>query len=89
MEMYYGVGHEDVKHTIWDKIVYMLMNGYKNKNHNVKHDNHLSNPLYWDLLKVGIHVIGTQRTNCKKWLNVLIVDPKKRLKGIAYIFQVS
>jgi hypothetical protein len=70
MEMYCGVGDEDVKHTTWYKIVYMLINGYKNNNHIVRHDNHFFNPtLYWDILKVGIHVIGTHRTNCIKWLS--------------------
>jgi hypothetical protein len=33
MEMHCGVGHEDVEHAIGYKIVYGLMDGYKNKNY--------------------------------------------------------
>jgi hypothetical protein len=35
MEMYCGVGHEDVKRTTKYKIVYEFMKEYKDKNHNV------------------------------------------------------
>jgi hypothetical protein len=33
MEVYCDVGHEDVEHAIGYKIVYRLMDVYKNKNH--------------------------------------------------------
>jgi len=42
MEMYYGVGHEDVEHATGYRIVYGLMDGYKNKNYIVTCDNFFS-----------------------------------------------
>jgi hypothetical protein len=78
MEMYCGVGHEDVEHAIGYKIVHGLMDGYKNKNYIVTYDKFFSNPtLFWDLLKVGVHATGTYKTNYKGWLGALIIDPKK------------
>jgi hypothetical protein len=44
MEMYCGVGHEDVEHAIGHKIVYVLMDEYKNKNYIVTCDNFFSSP---------------------------------------------
>jgi hypothetical protein len=41
MEIYYGVGHEDVKHVNGYKIVIGLVDGYKNNNHLVTCDNFL------------------------------------------------
>jgi hypothetical protein len=38
IEMYCGVGHEDAKHATGYKIVYGLMDGYKNKNYIVTSD---------------------------------------------------
>jgi len=38
MEIYCGVGHEDVEHVIEYKIVYGSMDGYKNKNYIVTCD---------------------------------------------------
>ncbi len=53
MEMYCGVGHVDVDMQLGYKIVYGLMDGYKNKNYIVTYDNFFSSPaLFWDLLKV-------------------------------------
>jgi hypothetical protein len=39
MDMYYGVGHEDVEYATGYKIVYGLMDGYKNKNYIMTCDN--------------------------------------------------
>ncbi len=65
MEMYCGLGHEDVEHATGYKIVY----GYKNKNYIMTCDNFFFNPtLFWDLLKVGVHVKRTFRTNFKGWM---------------------
>ncbi len=44
MEMYCGVGHEDVEHATKYKIVYKFMNKYKNKNHNVTCNHSFFNP---------------------------------------------
>jgi hypothetical protein len=78
MEMYCGLGHEDVEHATRYKIVY----GFKNKNYIVTCDNFFfSLTLFWDLLKVGVHAIRTCRTTCKGWLGVLIIDPKKGSRG--------
>jgi len=78
MEMYCGVGHEDVEHAIEYKLVYGFMDGYKNKNYIVTCDNFFSSPtLFWDLLKVEVHATRTCKTNCKGWLDALIIDPKK------------
>jgi hypothetical protein len=78
MEMYCDVGQKDVEHAIGYKIVYGLMDEYKNKNYIVTYDNFFFNPtLFWDLLKVGVHVTGTCMTNCKGWLGILTIDPKK------------
>jgi hypothetical protein len=82
MEMNCGVGHEDVEHAIRHKIVYVLMDGYKNKNYIVTCDNFFSSPtLFWDLLKVGVHAIGTCMTNYKRWLGALTTDSKKGSRG--------
>jgi hypothetical protein len=60
MEVYCGTCHEDVKHATWYKIVYGLMDGYKNTNHIVTCDNFFSSlALFWDLWKVGVHAIKT------------------------------
>ncbi len=76
--MYRGVGHEDVEHATRYEIVYGLMDGYKIKNYIMTCDNFFFSPtLFWDLLKVGVHVTGTCRTYCKGWLGVLTIDPKK------------
>jgi len=78
METYCGVGHEDVEHAIGYKIVYGLMDGYKNNNYIVTYDNFFSNlTLFWDLLKVGVHATWNCRTHCKGRLGALIIDPKK------------
>jgi hypothetical protein len=59
-----------------------LMDGYKNKNYIMTCDNFFFNPtLFWDLLKVGVHVKRTFRTNFKGWLGVLTIDPKKGSRG--------
>jgi len=59
--------------------VYGLINGYKNI---ITCDNFFLNPtLFWDFLKVGVHVTKTCRTNYKGWLGVLIIDPKKGSRG--------
>ncbi len=82
MEMYCGVGHEDVEHATRYKIVYGLMDRYKNKNYIMTCDNFFFNPtLFWFLLKVGVHATRTYRTNCKGWLSVLIIHPKKGSRG--------
>jgi hypothetical protein len=82
MEMYCGVGHEDVEHAIGYKIVYGLMDRYKNKNYIITCDNFFLSPtLFLDLLKVGVHAIGSCRTYCKGWLGVLTIDPKKGSRG--------
>jgi hypothetical protein len=45
-------------------------------------DNFFFSPtLFWDLLKVGVHITRTCRTNCKGWLGVLTIDPKKGSRG--------
>ncbi len=46
MEMYYGVSHEDVEQAIGYKVVYGLMDGYKNKNYIVTYDNFFSLALH-------------------------------------------
>ncbi len=82
MEMYCGVGHEDVEHAIGYKIVYGLMDRFKNKNYIVTCDNFsFSLTLFLDLLKVGVHTTRTCKTNCKGWLSVLTIDPKKGSRG--------
>jgi len=82
MEMYCGVGHEDVEQATGYKIVYGLMNGYKNKNYIMTCDNFFFSPtLFWDLLKVGVHASRTWRIDCKGWLGVLTIDPKKGSRG--------
>jgi hypothetical protein len=54
------------------------MDGYKNKNYIVTYDNFFSSPtLFWHLLKVGVHVTGTCRTDCEGWHGALTIDPKK------------
>ncbi len=81
MEMYCGVGHEDVEHPTRYKIVYGLMNGYKNKNYIVTCDNFFSHlTLFWNLLKVGLHAKGTCRIDCKGSFGALNIDPKKGSK---------
>jgi len=63
MEIYCGVGHEDVEHVIEYKIVYGSIDGYKNKNYIVTCDKkNISPTLFWDLLKVEVYAIGTWRT---------------------------
>jgi hypothetical protein len=82
MEMYCGVGHEDVEHATRYKTVYGLMDGYKNKNYIMTCPNFFFSPtLFWDLLMVGVHATRTCRTNCKGWLGVLTIDPKKGSRG--------
>ncbi len=79
MELHCHKSHEDVEHAIRYKIVYRLMGGYKNKNYIVTCDNfYFSFTLFWDLLKVGVHAIGTCMIDHKGWPNVLIIDPKRR-----------
>ncbi len=64
--MYCGTCHENAKHATWYKIVYELMDGYKNKNHIVTCGNFFSSlALFWDLLKVGVHVIRTYKIDHK------------------------
>jgi hypothetical protein len=76
--MYWGASHEDVEHATRYKIEYGLMDGYKNKNYIVICDNFFFSPtLFWDLLKVGVHTTRTCKTDCKGWLGVLSIDPKK------------
>jgi hypothetical protein len=78
MEMYCGLGHEDVEHAIGYKIVYGLIDGFKNKNYIVTCDNFFFSPtLFWDLLKVGVHITRTCKTNCKPWLGVLTIDERR------------
>jgi hypothetical protein len=82
MEMYCGAGHEDVEHAIGHKIVYVLIDEYKNKNYIMTCDNFFCSPtLFWDLLKVGVHATGTCRIDCKGWLGALTIDPKKGSRG--------
>jgi hypothetical protein len=82
MEMHCGLGHEDVEHAIGYKILYGLMDGFKNKNYIVTCDNFFFSPtLFWDLLKVGVHATRTCKTNCKGWLGALTIDPKKGSRG--------
>jgi len=82
MEMYCGVGHEDVEHATRYKIVYGLMDRYKYKNYIMTCDNFFFNPtLFWFLLKVGVHATRTCRTNYKGSLGVLTIHPKKGSKG--------
>jgi hypothetical protein len=82
MEMYCGVVHEDVEHAIGYKIVYGLMDGYKNKNYIVTCDNFFSRlTLFWNLLKVGVHAKGTCKIDCKGSLGALTIDPKKGSRG--------
>jgi len=77
MEVYCDVGHEDVELAIGYKIVYGLMDVYKNKNHIVTCDNLFFNlTLFWGLLKVGVHATWTCKTNCKGWPSVVTIDPK-------------
>jgi hypothetical protein len=66
MKVYVSASHEDVKHATRYKIVYGLMDMYKNKsNHIVTCDNFFFNPsLFWDLLKVEVH---TTRTHGIDW----------------------
>jgi hypothetical protein len=66
MEVYCDAIHEDVEHAIGYKIVYGLMDVYKNMNHIVTCDNFKENPtLFWDLLKVGVHATWTCKINRK------------------------
>ncbi len=82
MEMYCGVGHEDVEHATRYKIVYGLMDGYKNKNYIVTYDNFFSClTLFWNLLKVGVHAKGTCKIDFKGSLGALTIDPKKGSRG--------
>ncbi len=78
MELCHGTCHEDVEHAIGYKIVYMLMDRYKNNNYIVTFDNFLFNPrLFWYLLKVGVHTTKTNKIDHKGWSSTLIVDPKR------------
>jgi hypothetical protein len=82
MKMYCLVGHHDVEHATGYKIVYGLMDGYKNKNYIVTCDNFFFSPtLFWDLLKVEVHVTRTSKIDCKGWFGALTTDPKKTSKG--------
>jgi len=91
MEMYCGVGHKDVEHATGYKIVYGLMDGYKNKNYIMTCDNFFFSPtLFWGLLKVRVHAVRTCKTNCKGWLGVLAIDPMKgSRKQLWYDMHVS
>jgi hypothetical protein len=78
MELYCHTCQEDAEHAIRYKIVYKLMDGYKNKNYIVTCDNFYSSfTLFWDFSKVGVHAIGTYRIEHKGWPSALIIDPKK------------
>jgi hypothetical protein len=82
MEIYCGVGHEDVEHATMYKIVYGLMDGYKNKNYIVTYDNFFSClTLFWNLLKVGVHAKRTCKIDFKGSLGALTIDPKKGSRG--------
>jgi len=82
MEMYCDVGHEDVEHATRYKIVYGLMDGYKNNNYIVTCDNLFSRlTLFLDLLKVEVHAKGTCRIDCKGSLGALPIDPNKGSRG--------
>jgi len=93
MEMYCVVGHEDVEHATKHKIVYGLMDGYKNRNYIVTCDNFFFSPtLFWDLLKVGVHATWTCRIDCKGWLDALTIDQRKDQEdnfSIACMLQVN
>jgi hypothetical protein len=91
MEVYCHAGHEDVEHAIWYKIVYRLMDGYKNKNYIITWDNfYFSFTLFWDLLKVGMHAIWTCRIDHKGWPSALTIDPKRESrKQLWYHMHVS
>ncbi len=82
MEVYCGTCHEDAKHATWCKIMYGLMDGYKNKNHIVRCDNFFSNlALFWDLLEVGVHAIRTYMIDRNRWPSALTIDPKRGSRG--------
>jgi hypothetical protein len=54
IKMHCGVSHEDAKHATRYKIVYGLMNKYKNKNYIVTCDNFFSSfTLFWNLENWG------------------------------------
>jgi hypothetical protein len=82
MEVYCGTCPEDAKHATWYKIVYGLMDGYKNENHIVTCDNFFFNlAIFWDLLKVGVHAIWIYRIDCTRWPSALTIDPKRGSRG--------
>jgi hypothetical protein len=82
MEVYCGTCHEDAKHATRCKIVYGLMDGYKNQNHIVTCDNFFSNfALFWDLLEVGVHAIRTYIIDRNRWPSGLTIDPKRGSRG--------
>ncbi len=75
--MYCDAGHEDVEHAIRYKIVYGLMDVYKDKNHIVTCDNLFFNlTLFWGLLKVGVDATWSCKIDHKGWLSALTIDPK-------------
>jgi len=95
MDMYYGVGHEDVEYATGYKIVYGLMDGYKNKNYIMTCDNFSFSlhcfGIFWRLgcMPQGFEGLGglIVRGGLVCWLLIQRKDQEDNF-GIACVLQV-